>query len=387
MVKRKYVPCPHNLPFTKQTFAQCGEHDICTWPAGGGFQEAQDWCVPFDRRPASPREPWLLTMGHDSEERICSQCGQDGVLQAIFSHIGFRDGVGLEAEHGKPPFFVEFGARKPDMLNSAVLRRFCSWDGVLLDSQPGETPHGGCPGCPGIAELVRTEFVTAENVVELFKKHDVPHDFDLLTVDTDYNDYWILKAILSDGTFHPRAIAVDFNPDIPLNEAKVVEYEAKAEWDGTVYTVASLLAYSLLARAHGYIFAYALEMGAHAFFIRKDLLAEDDHSLPLRNVQKNSHPPDPHNRQFVDVLYDFIPSDVPGGPEGSSPVSNERQGLAQDVQSQEVRTLAEEVRSLKALLTGVAAGAQAGGYRQAAAATPPTGATRFYDGVRQRQDL
>ncbi|CAE7198170.1 unnamed protein product, partial [Symbiodinium sp. CCMP2456] len=102
-------------------------------------------------------------------------------------------------------------------------------------------------------------------------------------------------------------VAVDFNPDLPLNEAKVVKYSATAEWDGSVYTVGSLLAYALMAHSFGYSFAYALEMGSHAFFVRSDLLHEEDHSLPLRNVKKNSHPPDTENRQFVDVLYDFVP--------------------------------------------------------------------------------
>lgn len=78
-----------------------------------------------------------------------------------------------------------------------------------------------------------------------------------------------------------QVVAVDFNPDLPLEEAKVVRYSAMEEWDGTIYTVASLLAYSLMARAHGYSFAYALEMGSHAFFIRTDLLHKEDMDLPL----------------------------------------------------------------------------------------------------------
>lgn len=360
-VLREVVPCPHAAPKSRVSFAACGEHDICTWPAE--LQSAPDWCVPFSTRPPSPLEPWILGLGHDDEERICAQCGQDGILRTIFAHIGFRDVVGPTEMGGSPPFFVEFGARKPDMLNSAVLRRFCNWDGVLLDSQPGETPHGGCPGCPGVAELVRTEFVTAENIVKLFGKHGVPFDFDLLTVDVDFNDYWIWRSLLVDGTFRPRVVAVDFNPDLPLHEAKVVRYEAEAEWDGTRYTVASLLAYVLLARAHGYAFAYALEMGSHAFFIRDDLLAPQDRDLPIRNVRKSSHLPDAKGRQFVDVLYDFIPdqetkaetSDATIADDSSSGVRNSGgKGVTAKMAAlrREVRNLAREVRDLRISLAG-----------------------------------
>ncbi|CAJ1329458.1 unnamed protein product [Effrenium voratum] len=299
-LQRQHVPCPHQPPELRSIFVGCGEHDICTWPVMGS-EDPTSWCVAHERRVPDPRRPWLRELSHDLEERVCSQCGQDGVLRAIFRNVGFREG----SQH---PFYVEFGSRKPGMLNSAVLREFCNWRGVLLDSQPGETPHGGCRDCPGVA-MIATEFVTAENVVELFQKYEVPRDFDLLTIDTDYNDYWIWRALLTDGTFKPRVVAVDFNPDISLQEAKVVRYSPLAEWDGTVYTVGSLLAYSLLARAHGYSFAYALEMGSHAFFVRADLLHEEDRDLPLRYVKKNSHPPDPKKRDFVDVLYDFIPGE------------------------------------------------------------------------------
>eukprot|EP00439_Symbiodinium_sp_Y106_P041251 s1480_g5.t1 len=386
-IHRRDVPCPHRHPVLRSIFVGCGEHDICTWPDFSSM-ERETWCVPHGQRPPDPLRPWMAELNHDMEERVCSQCGQDGVLRALFAHVGFREGTGSAEEGGAPPFYVEFGARKPGMLNSAALREFCAWDGILLDSQPGETPHGGCRDCPGVADIVRTEFVTAENVVALFLKHGVPRDFDLLTVDTDYNDYWIWRAILEDGTFRPRVVAVDFNPDLPLNEAKVVKYSAMAEWDGSIYTVGSLLAYALMAHSFGYSFAYALEglllgraddehdvgahddddedddaddgdgddgydavsaaagadddydgddgdgdggddddddsdaavahaivvvgdtfelMGSHAFFVRSDLLHEEDHSLPLRNVKKNSHPPDTENRQFVDVLYDFVP--------------------------------------------------------------------------------
>eukprot|EP00927_Polykrikos_kofoidii_P055097 TRINITY_DN49406_c0_g1_i1.p1 TRINITY_DN49406_c0_g1~~TRINITY_DN49406_c0_g1_i1.p1 ORF type:complete len:724 (+),score=85.07 TRINITY_DN49406_c0_g1_i1:22-2172(+) len=308
LVRREDVPCPHvELP-PPETFVDCGEHHVCTWPEA---LNVMDWCVPFDHRAPSARVPWLHRLGHTDEERVCAQCGQDGIVRTIFKQIGFRDGTGPKSSGGLSPFFVEFGARKPDMLNSAVLRRFCDWDGLLLDMQPGETPHGGCPGCPGVVDLVKQEMVTAENVVAIFETYGVPKDFDFLTIDTDYNDYWILRSLLVNGTFRPRVFAVDFNPDLPLDKALVVSYNDTAEWDGSVYSVASLLAYSLLARSHGYAFAIALEMGAHAFFIRRDLLAREDWDLPLRSVKKSSHRPDPFARPFVDVLYDVLPGKLP----------------------------------------------------------------------------
>lgn len=386
MAQRAYVSCPHKAPLVNRNFIGCGEHNWCTMPKD---LEKEAFCIPFDRRPANPRAAFLLNMGHDSEERICSQCGQDGVLRTIFLMIGFREASGLPEDGGLAPYFVEFGARKPGMLNSAVLREHCGWDGLLMDGQPGETPHGACPGCPGVVESVKKEFVTAENLVDLFVKHNVPIDFDLLTIDTDYNDYWFLRTVLTNGTFRPRVIAVDFNPDLPLSSAKVVKYDATGEWDGTVYTVGSLLAYALMARHFGYSFAYALEMGSHAFFVRSDLLDEADRDLPLRSVRKMSHLPDPEGRQFVDVLYDFIPSSRATTQSQGSSVNTElknagsNRGLEQHVQ-----TLAAELASLRTSLSSLGIAASTAEDISAhlnsheIPAPLDSGASRFYDNVR-----
>merc|ERR1712118_422257 len=90
-----------------------------------------------------------------------------------------------------------------------------------------------------------------------------------------------------------------------MSSAQAVEYNPDAEWDGTIYTVASLLAYRLMAQHFGYEYVYSLEMGSHAFFVRSDLLHEADLGLPLRAVAKRSHLPDTQERKFVDVAYDF----------------------------------------------------------------------------------
>lgn len=121
--------------------------------------------------------------------------------------------------------------------------------------------------------------------------------------DIDFNDYWVWRAVLDKGEFQPRVVAVDYNADLNLEESKAVHYDANYEWDGTRYTTASLHSYYLLARKYGYEYAYNLEMGSHAFFIRRDLLHPDDWGLPIRAVRKLSHKADYSNRPFVDTLF------------------------------------------------------------------------------------
>ena len=46
-----------------------------------------------------------------------------------------------------------------------------------------------------------------DNILELFTKYEVRREFDLLSVDMDSYDWWILEKILEDG-YRPRVIGM-----------------------------------------------------------------------------------------------------------------------------------------------------------------------------------
>ena len=75
-------------PEVKQTFVLCGEHVECN--VDPAFVNIDEFCVPHDHVPGPNVRPipFVRNITHDWEERLCSQCGQDGVLQRIFSTIG-----------------------------------------------------------------------------------------------------------------------------------------------------------------------------------------------------------------------------------------------------------------------------------------------------------
>jgi len=298
-------------------------------------------CVPWNDTEArgTVLTPFVRSLGHDDEIRICTQCGQDGILRAIFWNIGFASSENAPTDPASrtPPYFVEFGARKPHMLNSAWLREHCGWRGLLMDFQPGGTIHGGCgSGCVGL-NLVENEFITAENVNQVFDKYDVPENFDLLTIDIDFNDYWVWKALLEKKKYRPRVVALDYNADLDLDETLVVAYNPKAEWDGTRYTTGSLYAYYLLAQEHGYEYIYNLEMGSHVFFVRRDLLHPDDWNLPIRAVNKLSHKTDHGKRQFVDTLLGHF------GGSGSDGTSGGLKSSLQQIEALKEKILAKKI--------------------------------------------
>ncbi|MDT5295977.1 MAG: hypothetical protein QOJ76_2857 [Acidobacteriota bacterium] len=69
----------------------------------------------------------------------------------------------------------------------------------------------------------RHAFVTPSNVVGLLREHNVPADFDVLSLDIDSYDYWVLDSILE--SFRPRVVVTEINEKIPPPVRFVVKYD------------------------------------------------------------------------------------------------------------------------------------------------------------------
>jgi hypothetical protein len=140
---------------------------------------------------------------------------------------------------------------------------------------------------------LRREFLTIDNIVELFRKYKVPQEFDLLSIDLDMFDFWILEKILK--VYMPRIIVAEVNPTLghnvhqqshehfmqsfrdlnalPLtaNHPHTMEQEG---WDGTRYSGANPLAFQLLTKEFGYEMVYCESCGVNCFFVLKALMPE-----------------------------------------------------------------------------------------------------------------
>lgn len=222
------------------------------------------------------------------ETSLYSQNGEDGVLAKIFQLI--------------PPsskFCVEFGAYDGVTGSNTYLLRRQGWNALLLDRMY-EIPEYN----------LFKEFITAENINDLFEKYHLPNDFDLLSIDIDYNDFHIWKVI--DEKFRPSVVLIEYNATHLPNEDKVVKYRPYFAGDGTNYFGASILALYHLGRSKGYSLVYAEKAGVNLFFIRDDLLekhhlkfkdmndVEKIYRIPTYGNGPNSgHRKDPKNRSYL----------------------------------------------------------------------------------------
>lgn len=194
---------------------------------------------------------WICDLWRN-EWGVFSQNGEDGVLESIFYHIGTTN-----------KFYVEFGTEDGQECNTRWLRSLRKWTGLLMDGKH-ENPTIN----------LHREWVSPENINALLAKHAVPQQFDLLSIDVDFNDYWILDAI--DRTrFAPRVLVIEVNSHAPPTEARTVVYNGPLQrWDGrTDYFGTSVAAVHKWGQRHGYSLVYCESHGVNCFLIRDDVLS------------------------------------------------------------------------------------------------------------------
>lgn len=190
------------------------------------------------------------------ERRVTSQCGEDGVLAAIFARCGVTD-----------RYYVEFGCGDGVQCNTRQLR-LQGWTGLLMDG-------AARPGADDV--VIHAHWITAENVNELFDGHGVPAEPDLMSIDLDGNDYWVWSAIRR----RPRVVVAEYNGNLAADRALTVPYDPEHRWDGSDFYGASLLALVKLARQKGYTLVYCTTSGVNAFFVRDDLVGDVARPDPL----------------------------------------------------------------------------------------------------------
>jgi hypothetical protein len=211
------------------------------------------------------------------ERRVFSQHGDDGILDAIFQVIGTTN-----------RYYVEFGTQAGDERNTRFLAERRGWAGLLMDG-----------GFEDSAINLHREFITAENINDLFAKYGVPREFDLLSIDIDGNDYWVWRS-LSAGC-RPRVVVIEYNASRGPRERRTIAYDPSFVWNESDYFGASLAALEQLGRSKGYRLIGCDSMGVNAYFVRSDLLgdrivpktAEQAYRSPVYGPLKRGHPPDP----------------------------------------------------------------------------------------------
>jgi hypothetical protein len=196
------------------------------------------------------------------EYQVFSQNGEDGIISEIFNRIGSTN-----------KYFIEFGVENGLECNSTNLL-YKGWKGLWIE--------GSDKYCKQIATrfndlidsgklVIQNEFIDAENIQSLFDKANSPIEPDLLSIDIDYNDYYVWKAI---DKYKPRVVIIEYNSIFRPDTHFVVKYNPKRMWDRTSHFGTSLLALEQLGKEKGYRLVGCVFTGSNAFFVREDLVGD-----------------------------------------------------------------------------------------------------------------
>jgi len=196
------------------------------------------------------------------EYQVFSQNGEDGIIQEIFNRIGYTN-----------KYFIEFGVENGLECNTTNLLHK-GWRGLWIEGNADFYAQISKRFANFIKDgylTVQHEFITGENIEGLFNNVNSPKEPDLLSIDIDYNDYHIWKAITQ---YKPRVVVIEYNSIFRPDTHFVVQYNPTRVWDKSSHFGASLLALEQLGIEKGYYLVGCVFTGSNAFFVRQDLVGD-----------------------------------------------------------------------------------------------------------------
>lgn len=189
------------------------------------------------------------------KKTIYSQWGEDGLIEEIFSRIGATNKI-----------CIEFGAGNgTESSNVWHLIKDLGWKGFLMEGDSDRFLKWKKLMDENQNLRVLNVFVhyEGENSLEnILKKNSIERNLDLLSIDIDGDDYYILKSL---ETFKPRVIIIEHNPTF-APEFEIVQPQGETDSFGSSaranVNLAHAQGYKLAAATHGNcIFVIAEEFG------------------------------------------------------------------------------------------------------------------------------
>jgi len=142
----------------------------------------------------------------DHARDVYSQFGEDGILSELLRRIG--------DEH-LTRWCVEFGAWDGVFLsNTCNLIREHGFCAVLIEGDP-KRAAAILRNHPPESVTVLTTFVGLDaphRLDDLLATTPIPERFDVLSIDIDGADYWILESL---ERYRPKIVVIEYNPSIP----------------------------------------------------------------------------------------------------------------------------------------------------------------------------
>jgi len=188
--------------------------------------------------------------------RLRSQNEEDGIAIALLKAAGVTSRT-----------FVEIGSGGTGG-NSAVVAFDLGWRGLMVDASSGALRNlrNLLSSNPQVT-FVRS-FVTSANINDLLREHGMTGEVDLMSIDIDSCDYWLLEAL---EACSPRVLIMEYNALFGAKRAVTLPNAPPPADRPKGYFGASLAALEKMATKKGYRLVLCEEKGVNAFFLRNDV--------------------------------------------------------------------------------------------------------------------
>lgn len=215
-------------------------------------------------------------------KNVKSQDGEDGIIARIFDIIG-----------AKNKWCLELGALNgTHHSNTWSLINEHGWEALLIEADVTyfkklamlykDNPKAHCVNA-------FVSFEGEQSLDTLCERAGMPHDFDLLSLDIDGNDYHLWESM---RVYAPRLVCIEFNPTIP-NQVEFVQPR-----DMHINQGSSLLSTVKLAEEKGY--ALIGTTATNAFFVKKDEAGK----FGIEDASLDALHPDTRYVTYLYQLYD-----------------------------------------------------------------------------------
>ena len=159
-----------------------------------------------------PDNDWLFNLKNYSNPKIQSEdkteFDEPSILEYLYTFIEDDCKFGLDVG--------AWGASNVDYISDKL-----NWRRLQIDGQEKGS----------YKETYKVEWMTKENIISILNKYKCPKPLEVISIDLDNMDYWILEQILLNG-FKSKIIIFEFNPMYKYNECYTKAYYPNATKSG-----------------------------------------------------------------------------------------------------------------------------------------------------------
>ncbi|MCF7996962.1 MAG: hypothetical protein K9L32_04140 [Chromatiaceae bacterium] len=191
-----------------------------------------------------------------------SQNDEDGIIEEIFDRIGYTNKK-----------FIEIGIGD-GLENNTLALLIGGWSGLWVDMNYRSINKIIATWRSLIDQkklIAVASKVNIKNINKIIFDSGVFGEIDLLSIDIDGNEIYVLDAIQG---VSPRCIVVEYNAKLGPKLEYCMPYSEEHMWDGSDDFGSSLKYLEIFMASRNYSLVGCNITGANAFFVRSDLLQD-----------------------------------------------------------------------------------------------------------------